>query len=111
MSKLTKYIFIPCIGLVGGFLGEETGVRLLYLFPAKLWSEGSIILGFLPLVASFVPFVIISTALIIGTQKYRSYLSGLVLSAAYYLPFHYRGIIASLKNLGSSFAYLVFADY
>jgi hypothetical protein len=94
MSNERKYILIGAIGLLGGFLGEEIGVRIIALLPARIWGE-SVVIDFLPFVASFVPFILIAAAFVITTQRYRSFLSGVVLSAAYYLPFQYKNVLAS----------------
>jgi len=94
MSNIPKYILIGAIGLLGGFLGEEIGVHIIALLPTRTWGE-SVVIDFLPLVASVVPFILIAVPFVITTEKYRSFLSGVVLSAAYYLPFQCKNILPS----------------
>lgn len=101
-----RYLFLAILGLAGGFLGEELGVRIIDLVPGELIVADFRFVQLLPVFSSFIPFLAISGVLVFGMDGYRSYWKGTVLSLAYYLPFQYKTIVAAIGEVDPPFGSL-----
>lgn len=90
---MNKYIIITALGLASGFFGEEIGVRLITLFPTEIVVTENKFMDFLPLIVSFIPFLVVTLILVFGFKNYRSFKKGVIFSLAYYLPFQYKALL------------------
>ena len=94
---MIKYSIGILLGILGGIIGVEMGLKSLDIFPiGSLFSS-----PFVPILVLFissVPFFTIMLILIFKLQGYKTFAKGFCFSLAYYLPFQYKSIGVNLKH-------------
>lgn len=95
---MNRYFIIIILGIALGFLGIETGVLIINYLPQDLLLSDSATVFMLPLLISFLPFVIAAMILIFYYKGFGKYLMGLAFSITYYIPFQYRALFLRPKS-------------